>query len=110
MNSRSKFEYDSRSFEGSIADRRAAAQRDEEDRIAQRKKFLAALTSPHHEPQRRIRLWEQLHAMHLPQAAEHRLIAVIAAQTALSVEQVHAEQARRVTAVVASNATVAPTS
>ena len=96
----SKSDVDSRLMEGSAADRRAAAQREEQERNAQRQKYLAALTSPQHDPQRRIRLWEQLHAMHLPRDADHRLVRAIATQTALTVEQIQQEQARRAAAAI----------
>jgi hypothetical protein len=99
MNSPRRSDTESNIYEGSLNDRRAAAQRDEQDRIAARQKNLAAQASPHADPSQRIRLWEHLHAMHLPRDAKHRLIHVIAAQTALTVEQIQQEQVRRAAAV-----------
>jgi len=88
-------------FELSAADRREAAKREEAVHSAERQRHLAAQAAPHREPQQRIKIWEQLHAMWLPREPNHRLIAVIAQQTALTVEQVRAEQKRRVAAAAA---------
>ena len=77
------------------AERREAAEREQLRRAAERSKFIAAQSSPKYEPRVRIRLWEQLHAMHLPREPNHRLVRVIARHTALSVEQIRAEQTRR---------------
>jgi hypothetical protein len=92
-----KSDYDPRLLD-SVVDRRAAAQREEKERAALRQKYLSAQTAQHREPQQRIRLWEQLHCMHLPTAAGHRLVRVIAEQTALTIEQIQAEQVRRAAA------------
>lgn len=78
-----------------VADRRAAAIQRDEERAAERRKQLEAQASPLNEPHERIRIWEQVHALPLPAARRHRLIGVIAAQTGLTLEQVHEEQQRR---------------
>jgi hypothetical protein len=81
----------------SAADRRAIALRDEEERALAREKKLATQTSPLNDPQERIRIWEQLHALRLPLTEGHKLLGVIAAQTELTLSQVREEQQRRAT-------------
>lgn len=80
---------------GTSADRRAAVQREQQERAAERAKELASQTSPLNEPQERIRIWERLHGLNLPRASTHKLIRVIATQTDLTVQQVQDEQRRR---------------
>lgn len=80
---------------GSVSDRRAQVQREEQERAAERQRQIASQCSPLNEPQDRIRIWEQLHGLRLPLAATHKLVRVIAMQTELSVQQVHDEQLRR---------------
>jgi hypothetical protein len=58
---------------------------------------LAAQVSPAKDADERIRIWEQLHALRLPRASGHALVSVIAAQTRLTIGQVHDEQRRRAT-------------
>lgn len=76
-------------------DRRAAVQREEAERAAERTERIASQTSPLNSPADRIRIWERLHALALPRSSTHRLIRVIATQTELSVQQVQDEQKRR---------------
>jgi hypothetical protein len=83
-------------FSNSFAERRDAAESERREREMERQKYLSAQSSPQYDPQRRIRLWEHLHAMHLPGDPDHSLIRVIAKQTALTVKQVHDEQLRRI--------------
>lgn len=78
-----------------ISDRRAAVQREEAERAAERKEQIASQSSPLNSPEDRIRIWERLHALTLPQSSTHRLVRVIAMQTELSVQQVQEEQRRR---------------
>jgi hypothetical protein len=77
-------------------DRRAAVLRAEQERIEERRSRIDALTSPFATPHERIRLWEDLHGLRLPRTADHMLVRVIASRTALSVQQIHDEQQRRV--------------
>ncbi len=77
------------------ADRRAQALRLAEERAHERVKRLAAQSSPEHTPEERIRLWEELHGLDLPRSVTHKLVRLIASDTALSVRQVHEEQRRR---------------
>lgn len=81
--------------EGGLADRRAQAQRAQDELLAERQKQLATQASPFNAPEERIRIWERLHALPLPRAAGHKLVQVIAMQTDLTIEQVQEEQARR---------------
>lgn len=78
-----------------ISDRRAAVQREEAERAAERQEQIASQCSPLNSPEDRIRIWERLHAVSLPLSSTHRLVRVIATQTELSVQQVQEEQRRR---------------
>jgi uncharacterized protein YmfQ (DUF2313 family) len=82
---------------GTTADRRAAVEREQQERAAERSKQLASQVSPLNEPQERIRIWERLHGLNLPVAASHKLVRVIATQTDLTIQQVQDEQKRRAT-------------
>lgn len=84
-------------FPGSSTEHRAAVRREEELRLAERQQRLASQESSLASPEDRIRIWEQLHALKLPLAATHSLVRVVATQTKLAIEDVHAEQARRAT-------------
>jgi hypothetical protein len=80
---------------GSASDFRAAARRAEQDRAQSRQQELDSQISVDNAPDERIRIWERLHALRLPSAADHPLIVVIAAQTQLTVRAVKDEQQRR---------------
>lgn len=82
----------------SVAERRAQIEHEQELAQAERRQQVDAQRSVFSSPQERIRLWEQLHVLKLPYAADHKLLSVIAAQTELSIEDLHEEQARRVAA------------
>lgn len=77
------------------AERKAAAQRRYEEYAAERVRQLAGQASPHNTPTERIRIWEQLHQLQLPQDTGHRLVQIIAAQTGLGLAAVYEEQRRR---------------
>jgi len=79
----------------SADERRETFLRAEEEKAAQRHAQLEAQSSPLLEPHERIRRWEELHGVNLPLFANHRLVRVIAHSTALTIEQVRAEQQRR---------------
>lgn len=89
-------------------DRRAEAEREQQERAAIRHQEIAAQSSPLSGPEDRIRLWERLHGLRLPQSATHRLLRVIATQTNLSIAQVREEQDRRAAAACRSDV-AAPT-
>ena len=78
-----------------VADRREAFEREQLHRATERERLLVALKSSRHEAKHRIRLWEQVFGIHLPRAADHKLVHVIATQTALSEHDVRLEQTRR---------------
>jgi hypothetical protein len=78
-----------------VADRRAAVQREAEERALQRQDALAAQRSPLNSPQERLRMWERLHSLSLPLNRAHKLVRVIAEQTDLTVSEVQDEQRRR---------------
>jgi hypothetical protein len=63
---------------------------------AERRRFdLAEQSSRLKTAEERIRIWERLHEVTLPRDPQHRLIAIIAANTNLTAEDVRAEQRRR---------------
>jgi hypothetical protein len=76
-------------------ERRAAAQLAEQERTLARQRALDSLSAWDATPAERIRRWEDLCALALPRAAEHPLVAVIAAQTKLTPDDVRDEQQRR---------------
>jgi len=82
-------------FLGTAADHRVAAQRAAEERAFERQRALDSQTDADATPQDRIRTWERLHALGLPLAATHPLLAVIATQTRLTLMDVRDEQQRR---------------
>lgn len=76
-------------------DRRAAIQEAEEVRAELRRSKIEAQGSPMSSPAARIRVWEDFHGLQLPRNAGHKLIDVIARDTALTVQDVQEEQVRR---------------
>jgi hypothetical protein len=75
-------------------DSRTRIVRDAEAREEERARLREAQSSPHHAPQERIRLWERLYGLPLPNG-QHPLLSLIAASTGLTLEQIRAEQRRR---------------
>jgi hypothetical protein len=75
-------------FRTRVAQRQAEA-------LERRSIDLAAQTATVHPPSERIRIWERLHQISLPRDPAHRLLQVIAADTALTLEQVLEEQRQR---------------
>lgn len=78
-----------------VADRRAAVQRETQERALERQEQLASQRSPLNSPQERLRIWERLHSLSLPRSRTHKLVRVIAQQTDLTVLEVQEEQRRR---------------
>jgi hypothetical protein len=78
-----------------IKDRRAAIERAEQERAAERNSRIEAQSSPLLTPQERVQRWEDLHGVRLPADPNHKLVRVIALDTALAIEQVRDEQTRR---------------
>lgn len=79
----------------SAAEHRQKVHEAEQERAVLRASELASQMSPVKEADERIRIWERLHALHLPRTSGHVLVKVIATQTCLTVDQVHEEQRRR---------------
>ena len=73
--------------------------------LERRQKQLGEQRSPLNSPADRIRIWERLHQLTMPRSPSHRLIAVIAANTGLSLEEVRLEQRERATAKAAAPTT-----
>ncbi|HKU14899.1 MAG TPA: hypothetical protein VJQ52_10920 [Steroidobacteraceae bacterium] len=78
---------------GTLADRRAQVEHEQQQRQLERQQQIALLVSPLSTPEERIRRWEQLHALTLPRSPTHKLLRIIAEQTDLSLEQVLEVQA-----------------
>jgi hypothetical protein len=91
------FTSDSDAPSSALNDRKAALQRESEERAVARAQKIAAQASPFAAPHERILLWEKLHGLRLPLSPAHKLLQVIAQQTDLTVRQVQDEQARRAT-------------
>jgi len=70
--------------------------------LERRQQELGEQCSPLNTPADRIRIWERLHQLAMPLSPGHRLIAVIAANTGLSLAEVQAEQRERAAAKVAA--------
>lgn len=93
-----------------VDERRAAAQRMEEDRQEARRTALAEQVSIHNSARERIDIWERLHALRLPSQPSHPLLKVIAQQTSLTLQDIVEEQQRRSRAsnVSADSSSAAP--
>jgi hypothetical protein len=73
---------------------------------AQRHRAKSEQSSDRYTAQERIRLWESLHGAQLPRDANHPVLAVIAVNTGLTLDQVRAEQQHRLSASGAAAAVV----
>ena len=60
-----------------------------------RRNELLELSATANAPDARIRAWERTHGLTLPRASAHPVLNSVAAATRLTLEQVHAEQRRR---------------
>ena len=87
---------------GSLADRRAQLEHEQQQRMAERQQQIALQSSPLSSAEDRICLWEKLHALSLPRSPTHRLLHIIAVQTDLPLEQVLQIQRFRATPAIAS--------
>ena len=72
--------------------RLAMAQLQADDR---RRNELSELTAVTNTPDARIRAWERTHGLSLPRSAAHPVLSSVAAATHLTLDQVLAEQRRR---------------
>ena len=77
------------------ADYRARIVRQQAEMAEDRQQRLTEQTSMLNTPERRIQIWEHLHALPLPRATAHPLLNVVANQTGLTLEQVQEEQRKR---------------
>ncbi len=82
-------------FASTANQRREMMQRAESERAEARQRELDSQWSPATPPDERIRIWENLHALLLPQTPDHPLLAVIAKHTHLSLGDIRHEQERR---------------
>lgn len=69
---------------------------EERERAQRRRLELAEQRSDLNPPEVRIRAWEKLHALRLPQDPGHPVLDVVAISTGLTLSQVRAEQSARV--------------
>lgn len=90
---------------GDLAERRAEAERRQQERALEREEQIALQSSPFSNPEVRVRQWEKVHALRLPQSATHKLLGIIAQQTDLSLQQILEVQQRRSAPTVGSAAT-----
>jgi hypothetical protein len=75
-----------------LADHRERRKLELLEAAERREKDLLEQGSPTNTADTRIRIWERRHGLTLPRTPDHPLINIIAAGTALTVEQVHEEQ------------------
>ena len=68
---------------------------EERERAQRRRVELAEQRSDLNPPDVRIRVWEKLHALRLPQDPGHPVLDIIAISTGLTLSQVRAEQSAR---------------
>jgi hypothetical protein len=61
----------------------------------QRRNELLELSATANTPEMRIRAWERTHGLTLPRGVAHPVLNSVAAATSLTLDQVHAEQRRR---------------
>jgi hypothetical protein len=78
-----------------MSDFRARIAQQDSEMAERRRLEVAELVSDRHTLEERIRIWERLYGLPLPQGPDHPLVSIIAASTHLTVEQVVAEQRRR---------------
>jgi len=76
-------------------DYRARIAHHQADMLERRQRELLEQTSTLNPPNARIRIWERLHQLTMPRDPNHRLLAIIAANTGLTLEEVHDEQRLR---------------
>jgi hypothetical protein len=66
----------------------------------QRRIELLELSATANAPEARIRAWERTHGLTLPRGLTHPVLNSVAAATRLTLDQVHAEQRRRLMPVL----------
>jgi hypothetical protein len=90
-----------------MTDHRARIALEESERLERKQQELVEQTSERNTPAERIRIWERRHGLTLPRDSNHRLLAIVADQTDLALDQVREEQQRRL-ARVSGEAAVVP--
>jgi len=78
-----------------MTDHRARIALEESERRERKQQELLEQTCKRNTPAERIRIWERRHGLSLPRDSNHRLLALVARQTDLALEQVCEEQQRR---------------
>ncbi len=94
-----------------MMDFRARLVHQQAEAAERRKLDLAEQTSRLKTAEERIRIWERIHEVVLPRDPAHRLVEIIATNTALTADDVRSEQRRRTAAraaIAAPGATAAP--
>ncbi|HEX4378170.1 MAG TPA: hypothetical protein VHZ99_13550 [Steroidobacteraceae bacterium] len=74
---------------------RARAALHQAEAYERRQVELAGQTANMNSPAERIAIWERIHQVALPHDPAHQVLHVIAADTALNLEQVRSEQSQR---------------
>ena len=82
-----------------VSDYRVRLAHERAEAQERRRLELLDLSSIANAPDARIRAWERTHGLTLPRAETHPVLASVAAATQLTLEQVHAEQRRRLAPV-----------
>ena len=85
------------SSEDPMMDFRARLVHQQAEAAERRRTDLAEQCSRLKTAEERIRIWERIHEVTLPRDSEHRLVAIIAANTGLTDSDVRDEQQRRAT-------------
>jgi hypothetical protein len=92
-----------------MMDHRARIAQEESERAERKQRELLEQSSERNTPAERIRIWERRHALTLPRATNHPLLAIVAAGTNLALHQVNEEQERRLAARSQPATPVTPT-
>jgi hypothetical protein len=66
---------------------------------AERRRNVSEQSSDRLTPHERIRFWEKLHGAKLPRSVDHPVLAIVAADTGLTLEQIGDEQKQRISVV-----------
>lgn len=78
-----------------MADFRARVAQEQAQALEKRQAELAQQVSTQLTARERIRIWERRHGLTLPREPSERLMGIVAADTALAIEQVIEERERR---------------
>ena len=92
-----------------MMDHRARIAQEESERLERKQRELIEQSSERNTPAERIRIWERRHALTLPRATDHPLLAIVAAGTKLALHQVNEEQQRRLARAKPETAVIPPT-